>query len=106
MSDDDNQEQPRKPTARHRLKASVIESPDFDQQDAAAIQALQRGDATPEQQRRALDWIVLFAAATYDQSFRPGGLDGQRATDFAEGRRFVGNAVVLLTKVKTSKLKE
>jgi hypothetical protein len=102
----DNKEQPQRPTAGHRLKANVIEPTDATQQDAAAIQALARGEATPDQQRRGLDWIILFAAATYDMSFRPDGLGGERATAFAEGRRFVGNEIVRLTKTKVSKLKE
>ena len=73
--------------------------------DAAAIQALMRGDASAEQQRRAMKWIIEKAAGTYDQSFYPGGDDGRRNTDFAEGRRFVGNSIVKLSKVNVSSLR-
>lgn len=71
--------------------------------EAAAIQALNRGDATEHQQRIALKWIIEGAAATYDTSFSP---DSDRLTSFAEGRRFVGSQVVKLLKIDVSKLKK
>lgn len=77
---------------------------DWAVQDAAAIQALQRGDATPEQQRHALTFIVNTIAATYDGSFRPGP-DGDRVTAFAEGKRFVGNQIVKLANLNLSAFK-
>lgn len=76
----------------------------YDIIDVQAIQALMRGDATPDQQQRALRWIIEQAAGTYDQSFYPGGEDGRRNTDFAEGRRFVGNQIVKLTRLNASSL--
>ena len=54
--------------------------------DAAALQAMQRGEATPEQQTRALNWIRISAAATDDLEYRTDGRDHA----FASGRRFVG----------------
>ena len=74
---------------------------DYDVPTVAAVQALSRGEATPEQQRAALNWIVNQAAATYGQSFQ---LEGDRETAFAEGRRFVGNQLVKLTKLNTRAL--
>lgn len=79
---------------------------EYDVADAAAIQALVRGDATPEQQTRALKWIVESACGTYDQTFWPGGEDGDRNTAFAEGKRFVGNSIVKMTRLNTMSLKE
>lgn len=73
--------------------------PAFDPADAAAVQALQRGNATPEQQKRALAWLINQGCATYDLSYRPGE-EGRRDTDFAEGRRFVGLQLVKLLNVK------
>ena len=35
--------------------------PKWDVPDAGALQALARGDASPAQQQRALDWIVTAA---------------------------------------------
>lgn len=74
----------------------------YDLADAAAVQALARGNATPEQQQRAIKWIVS-AAGTYDLSYRP---DSSRATDFSEGKRWVGSQVVKLTNIDLSALKE
>jgi hypothetical protein len=59
--------------------------------DAAAIQALVRGDASPEQQRRAVDYIINDIARTYDMSYRP---NSERDTTFAEGKRYVGAQIV------------
>lgn len=65
----------------------------WDYPDAAALQALALGEASPEQQRRALDWIIKSAAGTYQTSFIPGAPD---ASAFSEGRRFVGLQLVKL----------
>jgi len=70
----------------------------WDLADASAVQGMANGTATPEQQKRALRWIIEAASGLYDMSFRPGGEDGRRDTDFAEGRRSVGNQIVKLIK--------
>lgn len=74
----------------------------YEEADASAIQALLRGDAEPHQQKRAMKWIIETASGTYDQSFFPGAEDGRRNTDFAEGRRFVGNSIVKLSRINLS----
>lgn len=66
---------------------------ELDEYEIRAIKALATGTASDAQQKRALDVIINKFAGTYDQSFRPGP-DGHRATDFAEGKRFVGNRIV------------
>lgn len=78
----------------------------WDNADVSAVQALHRGDATPEQQQRALKWIIEAASATYDMSFRPGGQDGERETAFAEGRRFVGSQVIKLLRLNLNQLRK
>lgn len=70
--------------------------------DASAIQALSRGDASPEQQRRALQWIITAAAMTYDETFTPGQSD---VSDFLQGRRSVGLQVVKLLHLNTGALR-
>lgn len=65
----------------------------LDDLEIRAIKALATGTASDGQQKRALDVIINKFCGTYDQSFRPGP-DGHRATDFAEGRRFVGNRII------------
>ena len=77
-----------------------IEPPTCEPADAGAIQAMARGTATGEQQKRALAWIIERAAATYETSYRKGGPEGDRETVFAEGRRFVGNLIVGVVKLK------
>lgn len=86
-------------------KADPVAAPDWDMADAGAFQALARGDAAPHLQKRALQWLIAQAAGTYDLSFRPGA-DGDRATAFAEGRRFVGLQVVKLLNVNIDRLKK
>ena len=77
----------------------------YDIADVAAVQALQRGDATPDQMQRALRWIIETCAGTYDMSFRPGD-GGSRETDFAEGKRHVGNQIIKLSKINTAILRK
>jgi hypothetical protein len=58
--------------------------------DAIAIKALASGDATPDQQKRALEAIVSRISCCDDLSFRADDHGGLRETDFAEGKRYVG----------------
>lgn len=66
---------------------------DYDRDTVYAIRALYEGKASDGQQRLAFRWIVEEAARVRDLSYRPGP-DGERATAFAEGRRFVGLQVL------------
>lgn len=77
--------------------------PEWELPDAAAIQALTRGDATADQQRRAIEWIVNQACGTYQMQYRPGSA---RDTDFSLGRQFVGQQIVKMTKLNLSQLKK
>lgn len=82
---------------------SYLKPPEYDLAVASAFQSLQRGDASPHLQRIALAWLIERAAMTYDLSYSP---DGERATSFAEGRRFVGLQVVKMLKLDVEKLKK
>lgn len=62
----------------------------FDLPEVAALQALQAGTATSEQQQRAINWIITHACGFYELSFT----DDARLSDFSEGRRFVGKQIV------------
>lgn len=64
--------------------------------DASALQALHRGEATPDQQTRALDWIMKSASARYAVPFFPGQAD---ASAFMMGRQFVSSEIVKLLTV-------
>lgn len=71
--------------------------------DIASIQALARGDASPEQQRRAIDYIINDIAGTYDMSYRP---DSERDSVFAEGKRFVGLSIVKAIKLNLALIRQ
>jgi hypothetical protein len=86
-----------------RSTARPTDHASWEKPDAAAIQALTRGEANADQQQRALRWIVEAAAQTYDRSFVPGSAD---ETAFLEGRRDVGRQIVKLTKIKLGMLGE
>lgn len=88
---------PRKPPA-----GAAWAPPPYEPADIGAIQAFSRGEARPDQQTRALKWIVETVCGTYDQSFRP---DSERETVFAEGRRFVGLTLVKATKINIAALR-
>ena len=75
--------------------------PEWELADAVAFQALVRGEAEPEQQKRALKWIIESAAGTYEFSYYP----SERDTAFALGRVFVGQQIVKLTHVNVSAMR-
>lgn len=76
---------------------------DYDIPVVAAAQAMVRGEATADQQRGFMNWLINVAAGTYNQSFME---SGDRETVFAEGRRFVGLQTVKLTKLSLNALRK
>lgn len=78
--------------------------PKYSIEDIGAIQALQAGTAMPHQQQNALKLIVETIAGYYEISFRP-GVDGDRIAAFAEGKRYVGQQIVKLTRLDLAKLR-
>lgn len=74
---------------------------DWELADAAAMQALERGEANAEQQKRALGWIINKASLTYESTYSP---ISDRDSSFAQGRRFVGLQIVKLLKISTAAL--
>lgn len=75
--------------------------PDYELADASAFQALQRGDASADQQQRAIKWLVEKAAGTYEFNYYP----SDRDTCFALGRAFVGQQTVKLLKLAIGSLR-
>lgn len=73
----------------------------YDKAVLTAIRACIAGVANEGQQKAAMDWIITQAANYYDLSYRSGGEDGRRATDFHEGRRFVGAQIVKMLRPET-----
>lgn len=73
----------------------------YDKDDLMAIRACLAGTANEGQQKHAMDWIITSAANLYDMSYRVEGQGGALATAFAEGRRFVGNQIIKMTRLET-----
>jgi hypothetical protein len=70
---------------------------EYDVAVVMAIRALLTGTANDGQQKLAMDWIITKAANLYDMSYRHDKDGGARATEFHEGRRFVGNQILKMT---------
>lgn len=65
------------------------------QSEISAIKAIADGVAEPEQQRLAFRTIVHKLCNAHGMSFTILGPDeGKRATDFSEGKRWVGNTLL------------
>ena len=61
----------------------------YETRDIECIKAVAKGEGGPEEQMRAIKWIIDIAAGDGELSFRSDGDGGDRETAFAEGRRFV-----------------
>ena len=84
------------------MKNGAFKPPVYEAADATAIQQLERGEAGPEMQKRALGWIINEVCKSYDLSYRPGDTHD---TAFAEGKRFVGLEIIKMLKLDPSKLR-
>lgn len=84
------------------VRADAI--PYYNKQIAVAMQQLFLGTANEGQQKLAVEWLLVHAAGAYDQSYRGPG----RAEDtaFAEGRRFVANQAIKLSKINVGNMKD
>jgi hypothetical protein len=63
--------------------------PIYDEQTMRAFQAVGAGIANADQQKIMIRHLMELTAC-YDLSFRPDEHGGERASAFAEGKRFVG----------------
>lgn len=70
-------------------RANPWEPPQYDDDVIYAIRAFHSGSANEGQQKLVWRWFQ-YACGSDDISFRPDDKGGQRATDFAEGKRFMG----------------
>lgn len=85
------------------VKKAPIPIPRWEKADAAALQALERGEANSDQQKRALSWIINNACMTYDFCDKP---DNERLSAIFDGRRFAGIQIVKLIKINLSLMKK
>lgn len=77
-------------TASATKKASFLKQPphlavEYDEADIAAVKAVYRGDATPEMQKRCMDWIMKNLCLMGGVVFSDKGND---VSNFMAGRRF------------------
>lgn len=77
---------------------AAAQPPKWEPSDAAALQALERGEADASQQKRALSWVIHSACGTYDLEYRP----DERDHAFCSGKRFVGLEIVKMLRLKLS----
>jgi len=73
------------------------------EQEAAALKALQKGEAEPHQQTQALALIVNKFCRPHDQTYIPGH---EGRTGFMSGRAFVGQQILKYLNIPVSKLPE
>lgn len=64
---------------------------EYDEAVIMAVRAFDGGKASEGQQKLVRDWLLNAVCRVEDMSFRVGGEDGRRLTDFAEGKRYVAN---------------
>lgn len=62
----------------------------YDRAVLNAVRAFMEGKANEGQQITVRDWLLHLVCRVDDMSYRPGA-DGDRATVFAEGKRYVAN---------------
>ena len=70
----------------------------FEPADIRAIQDLEQGKATPDQQKRALGFIVNNLCGTYQPTYG----EDDRDSNFLDGRRFVGLELVNCLKLNAA----
>ena len=68
--------------------------------DIGAAKAMLAGEATPDQQKRFVAWLVNNACGYNEVAWEP---DNSHATSFEAGRRFVAVQVIKLTKLTLGK---
>lgn len=96
-------EQPKELKAAAKVKAASAWDPaPWEEHHAHAMQALAAGNATSEQQRVALQWIIEGACGHNDWAYRPAS---ERDTAMFLGRQFVAKQIVKLLNINPTILK-
>ncbi len=90
----------RRPQPHSEQAALPWQLPNIENADIFALQALEKGTANAAQQQRAIEFVVRRMCAVDRMTFYPGAEDGRRASDFAEGKRWVGDQLRRLLKLR------
>lgn len=80
-----------------------LKHPPYDEATAFAFKALASGTANDGQQKAVVDYILAVSGA-YDLSYRPDAMGGDRATAFAEGKRFVGLQLIKMMNLPVGRI--
>lgn len=80
---------------------SVVAPAEYGIAEVQAFQALRAGNATADQQRMALEWLLVACCRVNDLQYRPGA-DGERDTVFALGMRYPGQQVIKLLNINVA----
>lgn len=64
---------------------------EYDEAVIMAVRAFSEGKANDGQQITVWNWLLHAVCQIEGMSYRAGGIEAQRATDFAEGKRYVAN---------------
>src|SRR5258708_16799816 len=94
-------EQPKQLKAKVKA-ASAWDPAPWEDHHAHAMQALSVGNASPDQQRAALQWIIEGACGHNDWAYRPAS---ERDTAMFLGRQFVAKQGIKLINLNISALK-
>lgn len=66
-----------------------------------AFKCLEKGEASGEQQKLVLSFLIKIGCRTYDTDWFP----AERISSFAAGRRYVGQQIVRFINLQVGKLK-
>jgi hypothetical protein len=79
--------------------------PPLELPEVAAIQAVAKGEATPDQQQLAMRVIVEKIGCAYEETYCP-GQNGARDSDFYQGRRRAGTMLRSFINAKLKNFKD
>lgn len=90
-----------KPIRSEEFPHAWLPVSDYEPGDITALQALERGEANADQQKRALAWIINKACWTYESTYSP---VSEHDSSFAQGRRFPGLQIIKMLKLNAAAL--
>ena len=85
------------------LENATWKPPHWELADVTAVKACAEGRASPEQQKRAMAYIVNVLAVINDWPYRPGMND--RDTNIGLGRQFVGHMISKMCRINLANVR-
>ena len=75
------------------VRTPILAFPEIDIAEAAAVKAIYLGTATPDQQKRGMEWILKRACMVGDEPFCPGEPD---STGYKNGKQSVARNILFI----------